>query len=61
MVRGEGDGSVGEGGWERYPLYRDIHAELVVLEDVEAQRQARCAPAPPRAGRVVYVVHKCCV
>lgn len=31
---------VREAGWERYPLYREIHAELKVLEEQSAQRQA---------------------
>ena len=35
---------VQEAGWERYPLYRDIHAELRAIEEVMAQRQARWVP-----------------
>ncbi|PRW59814.1 Ribosome-associated GTPase [Chlorella sorokiniana] len=31
---------VREAGWERYPLYREIHAELKAVEEVMAQRQA---------------------
>lgn len=34
---------VREAGWERYPLYREIHAELKAMEEVMAQRQARWA------------------
>lgn len=34
---------VREAGWERYPLYAEIHAELKLLEEVAAQRQARWA------------------
>ena len=32
---------VREAGWERYPLYAEIHAELKALEEVQAQRQAK--------------------
>ncbi len=47
---------VREAGWQRYPLYREIHAELRAIEEVMAQRQARWAVCV--AGRGAWSVSR---